>query len=197
MLVFLIRWLERTMFLAAAGCAAWVFVTWEDASFFQLYARTELRELMAAARAPQTGAVAPPLRPVESVIGLLNVPHLAWSVMAVEGDGDDTLRLAAGHLPDTPLPWQDGNASFAGHRDTFFRALRDLNIGDEIVLTTSHGTFRYRVTRTLIVQPADLSILQPDNGTALTLITCYPFTYVGDAPQRFIVQAERANEGSS
>jgi len=191
--LFVIRWLERVMFIAAVACITWVFLTWKEASFFQLYARTQLRDLIADARGPVAGAPPAPaaLRKVESVIGLLDMPRLAFSVVAVEGDDDHALRLAAGHLPDTPLPWQQGNSSFAGHRDTFFRALRDLRVGDDVALTTTHGTFRYRVTRTLVVEPANLSVLDPQNGTALTLITCYPFTYVGDAPQRFIVQAER------
>ena len=113
------------------------------------------------------------------------------SVVAVEGDDERTLRVAAGHLPDTPLPWQEGNASFAGHRDTFFRALRELRVGDDLELATTHGTFRYRVTRTLIVAPSDVSVLEPGDATALTLITCYPFTFLGAAPLRFVVQAER------
>ena len=119
---------------------------------------------------------------------------LAVDACAIEGDDERTLRIAAGHLPDTPLPWQDGNASFAGHRDTFFRALRDVRVGDDISIATTHGAFSYRVTRTLIVNPGDLSVLQPHDGTALTLITCYPFTYLGDAPQRFVVQAERFDD---
>lgn len=189
----MIRWLQRTLFVGGVACVAWVFVTWEEATFFQLYARSELQQLINHEKGPQTGMPASPpaLRRVESVIGLLDIPRLSLSVIAVEGDDSHTLRIAAGHLPDTPLPWQEGNASFAGHRDTFFRALRDLRAGDDIGMATAHGTFRYRVTRTLIVNPGDLSVLQPHDGTALTLITCFPFSYLGDAPQRFIVQAKR------
>jgi len=192
-LLCVIRWLQRAMILAAAACAAWLFVAWKDATFFHLYARTELRDLVTDTRGPQTGLPdAPaPLHRVESVIGVLDVPRLALSVVAVEGDDERTLRVAAGHLPDTPLPWQEGNASFAGHRDTFFRALRELRVGDDLELATTHGTFRYRVTRTLIVAPSDVSVLEPGDATALTLITCYPFTFLGAAPLRFVVQAER------
>jgi sortase A len=189
----MIRWLQRTLFVGGVACVTWVFVTWQEATFFQLYARNELQQLLEHEDGPQTGMPASPaaLRQVESVIGLLDIPRLSLSVIAVEGDDNHTLRIAAGHLPDTPLPWQEGNASFAGHRDTFFRALRDLRAGDDIGMATAHGTFRYRVTRTLIVNPGDLSVLQPHDGTALTLITCFPFSYLGDAPQRFVVQAER------
>lgn len=189
----MICWLQRAMFVGGVVCVTWVFVTWQEATFFQLYARTELQQLIDHEDGPQTGMPASPaaLRQIESVIGLLDIPRLSLSVIAVEGDDNHTLRIAAGHLPDTPLPWQEGNASFAGHRDTFFRALRDLRAGDDIGMATVHGTFRYRVTRTLVVNPGDLSVLQPNDGTALTLITCYPFSYLGDAPQRFVVQAKR------
>ena len=194
-LLFVLRWLQRAMFLAGAACLALVFVTWQDATFFQLYARTQLRDLITDVKGPHTGLPDSPAVPrrAESVVGLLDVPRLALSVVAVEGDDDHTLRIAAGHLPDTPLPWQEGNASFAGHRDTFFRALRDLRIGDDIEMATVRGTFKYRVIRTIIVNPGDVSVLQPHDGTALTLITCYPFSYLGDAPQRFVVQAERVD----
>lgn len=198
-LLFALRWLQRAVFVAGATCIAWVFVTWKEATFFQLYARTELQQLINDARAPQTSAPDPPapLRRIESVVGLLTVPRLSMSVIAVEGDDEWILRVAAGHLPDTPLPWQEGNASFAGHRDTFFSALRNLRAGDDVEMATSHGTFHYRVIRTLIVDPDDLSVLRPVDGTALTLITCYPFSYLGDAPQRFIVQAEREEQIAS
>jgi LPXTG-site transpeptidase (sortase) family protein len=198
-LLFVLRWLQRAMFFAGAVCIAWVFVSWKEATFFQLYARTELRHLIDDAKGPQSDLSGLPaaLRPVESVVGLLTVPRLSMSVIAVEGDDDQILRLAAGHLPDTPLPWQKGNASFAGHRDTFFGALQNLRVGDDIQIATTHGTFRYQVTRILIVNPGDVSVLQPADGTALTLITCYPFSYFGDAPQRFVVQAEREEEIAS
>jgi sortase (surface protein transpeptidase) len=127
-LLFLMRWLQRVIFVAGAACIAWVFVTWQDATFFQLHARTELQQLINDTREPQTGLprFPEPLRDVGPVVGLLTMPRLALSVIAVEGDDARMLRIAAGHLPDTPLPWQEGNASFAGHRDTFFRALGDL-----------------------------------------------------------------------
>lgn len=191
------RWVTRLMFVAGAACIGWVFVAWEQAAFFQLYARTELQRLMNETKAPASGQF--PRKPAslrldESLVGLLAIPRLSLSVIAVEGDDAHALRIAAGHLPDTPLPWQDGNAAFAGHRDTFFHALSELRVGDDIEITARQGQFRYRVTRTLIVNPGDLSILQPHDGTALTLITCYPFSYIGNAPQRFVVQAVRVEE---
>jgi sortase A len=109
------------------------------------------------------------------------------------------LKVAVGHLPDTPLPWQDGNTALAGHRDTFFRPLRHIQRGDEIHLATRHGTFRYRVTRHTVVDPDELWVLDASPAAALTLITCYPFDFTGSAPRRFVVHAARildAHEGA-
>jgi sortase A len=110
----------------------------------------------------------------------------------MEGDDEKTLKVAVGHLPDTPLPWQEGNAALAGHRDSFFRPLQDVQTGDEIRLATPRGTFLYRATRRMVVEPEELWVLEASPDAALTLITCYPFNHVGPAPRRFVVHAERA-----
>ena len=95
-------------------------------------------------------------------------------------------------MPDTPPPWWDhGNVALAAHRDTFFRPLKDIVAGDEIDVVTPRGQFVYDVTGTSIVDPDDTSVLNPTEGPTLTLITCYPFDYIGHAPKRFIVRAER------
>jgi sortase A len=122
-------------------------------------------------------------------VGRLEIPRLHLSVMVMEGDDDATLARAVGHVPGTALPWETGNAVMAGHRDTFFRPLKNLRSGDEIRMTTPRGTFNYRVVRTEIIDPDDVSVLAPMPNRSLTLVTCYPFAYVGPAPQRFIVQA--------
>jgi sortase A len=96
-----------------------------------------------------------------------------------------------GHLSDTPLPWDGGNTALAGHRDTFFRPLERIKAGDDVYLDTSRGRFHYRVRRTIVVKPEDLWVLDPSANATLTLITCFPFHYIGSAPQRFVVQAER------
>lgn len=126
-----------------------------------------------------------------SLVGMLDVPRLRMSAPVIEGDDDAALTSAAGHLPDTPLPWQPGNSAIAGHRDGLFRPLKGVKVGDEITFRTTRQELRYRVTATEVVEPDDLSVLAPRQGDALTLITCYPFYFVGDAPQRFIVHAER------
>ena len=130
------------------------------------------------------------------LVGMLDVPRLNLVTPVIEGDDDKTLQRAVGHLPDTPLPWQDGNSAIAGHRDGLFRPLRDIEVGDEIRFRTSRAEYRYRVIETSVVAPDDVSVLEKRSQPLLTLITCYPFYYVGNAPKRFIIHAEREGEAS-
>ena len=109
--------------------------------------------------------------------------------MVMDGTDDATLRVAVGHIPGTRLPGQGGNVGLAGHRDSFFRGLSKLRIGDEITLTTREDTLHYTVESVRIVSPEDVSVLQDTSYPVLTLVTCYPFYYVGPAPQRWIVKA--------
>ena len=190
---FMLRWLERALFIGAVTCATWLYVTWKDATFYQLYAKNEMdrvtaRELPADAWRP---SIVQPANRRDSLIGVLSIPSVDMSVAIVEGDDDQALRISAGHLPDTPLPWEKGNSAFAGHRDSFFAPLAQVRGGDEISLTTRRGILHYRVVVMTIVGPDDLSVLGTSNDADLTLITCYPFGYLGPAPQRFVVQAER------
>ncbi len=130
---------------------------------------------------------APPA--MRSVIGRLDIPRLGLSVMVREGADESTLRRAVGHIPGTALPGKIGNVGLAGHRDTFFRALRNIREDDTIELETTSGSYRYVVKSTKIVTPRDVSVLEASGGPTLTLVTCYPFYYVGSAPKRFIVHA--------
>jgi sortase A len=125
-----------------------------------------------------------------TVIGRIDMPRLKLSVLAREGADVQTLRSAVGHVPETALPGEIGNAAFAGHRDTFFRNLEGVRNGDEIVVTTASGFYRYVVTATRVVAPTETSVLAPTKSHTLTLVTCYPFDYIGAAPERFIVRAE-------
>jgi sortase A len=126
---------------------------------------------------------------MRSVIGRLEIPRLNLSVMVREGADEGTLSRAVGHIPGTALPGKIGNVGLAGHRDTFFRALRNIREDDAIEFETVHGAYRYVVTSTKIVTPRDVSVLAASGGENLTLVTCYPFYYVGSAPKRFIVRA--------
>jgi sortase A len=100
------------------------------------------------------------------------------------------LRRAVGHIPETALPGEIGNAGLAGHRDTFFSGLRNVRRGDRIIVTTPGSIAHYEVRSTRIVEPTDVAVLAPTPTSTLTLVTCYPFNYLGAAPQRFIVHAE-------
>jgi sortase A len=126
---------------------------------------------------------------LRAVIGRLEIPRLKLSVMVREGADERTLSRAVGHIPGTALPGKMGNMGLAGHRDTFFRALRDIREDDAIEFETTRGTYRYLVKSTKIVGPRDVSVLAASGGENLTLVTCYPFYYVGSAPKRFIVHA--------
>jgi sortase A len=112
-------------------------------------------------------------------------------VAAVVRAGTDarTLRLAVGHIPGTSVPGDGGNVGLAAHRDTFFRRLGEIRPDDEIRMVTPEGTFVYRVERTDVVSPRDVWVLDPTETPVLTLVTCYPFTYTGAAPERFVVRA--------
>jgi sortase A len=124
-------------------------------------------------------------------IGSLELVRVGLSGVVVEGDSDAVLDRAIGHLPDTPLPWEPGNSALAAHRDTLFRPLKDVRMGDVLRLKTPYGDFDYRVRELLIVKPTDVWVIDPTPGSMLTLISCYPFQYIGHAPERFIVRAER------
>lgn len=125
------------------------------------------------------------------LIGRIEIPRLHLSVVIVEGISRATLRRAVGHIPGTALPGGRGNVGISGHRDTFFRPLRNIQRDDVISLTTLSGEYRYRVVSTRVVGPADIGVLNPVGYEVLTLVTCYPFYFVGPAPSRFIVRAER------
>ena len=139
---------------------------------------------------PETKPIGPP-----GVIGRLEIPSLHLTAMVREGADAATLRRAVGHIPGTALPGRIGNVGLAGHRDTFFRALRNIRRNDRIEIETQNGTYWYLVESTGVVGPRDMRVLASSNAESLTLVTCYPFYYVGSAPKRFIVHAVLASAG--
>ena len=149
----------------------------------------------------ETPEAAPKLEPMPqgkppqpaSLIGRLEIPRLELTAMVREGADGQTLHRAVGHIPGTALPGYAGNVALAGHRDTFFRALRNIKKDDNIDFETENGTYRYVVESTEIVGPRDVSVLAASHGQTLTLVTCYPFYYVGSAPKRFIVRATQVS----
>jgi sortase A len=124
-------------------------------------------------------------------VGRIEIPRLRLSVMILQGTSPNILRVAAGHIDGTALPGTAGNIGIAAHRDTFFRPLREVRPQDGIVLTTSYGTFRYVVEGVEVVDPGDVQVLHRTADPELTLVTCYPFTYLGSAPKRFVVHARQ------
>jgi sortase A len=130
--------------------------------------------------------------PAPAPLAVLRIPKIRLEVPVLPGTDDRTLDRAVGYIEGTAKPGSDGNLGIAGHRDGFFRGLKDITAGDEIELDTFQGKDAYRVERTWVVNPDDVSVLDPTSSRALTLVTCFPFYYVGSAPQRFIVRAVRA-----
>ncbi len=128
-----------------------------------------------------------------ALVGRLSVPRLRLSAMVREGIDRNTLDLAIGHIPATALPGQAGNVAVAGHRDTFFRGLKDLRTKDEIQFSTLSGDFKYIVESLLIVEPDNIGVLASSSENVLTLVTCYPFSYIGTAPKRFVVRARQVS----
>jgi sortase A len=132
------------------------------------------------------------VRPRDVPLAVLRIRRLGLEVPVLEGTSDLTLDRGAGHIEDTAMPGSEGNAGIAGHRDGFFRALKDVIAGDTIELETLQGKQTYRIERTWIVTPEDVSVLDPTPRQSITLVTCHPFYFVGSAPDRFIVRAVRA-----
>jgi sortase A len=123
------------------------------------------------------------------VIGRISIPRLHISAIVEEGVDDGTLARAIGHIPGTAFPGEIGNVGIAGHRDTFFRKLKDLQPNDKIDFATHGGHYRYTVDSLTVVEPSDVSVLEAKGGKVLTIVTCFPFQYIGNAPRRFIVHA--------
>jgi sortase A len=181
-----------------------------EAKFYQAYqswrfeqALKSSKPLASSGQLPPPVLPAPPeatLAPAESraipgpggvLLGRIEISRIGLAAMVMEGIDNRTLRHAVGHIPGTALPGLQGNVAIAGHRDTFFRALHSIRMDDEITLTTLNGSYRYRVDSTKVVEPKDTEVLDDSDDAILTLVTCYPFDFVGSAPKRFVVRAHR------
>jgi sortase A len=146
---------------------------------------------------PRSPAAAAPKFSRGELVGRLVIQRIHLQASVREGDDDDTLAVALGHIPGTALPGENGNVGVAGHRDRLFRHLGELARNDEIQLQTPSAAYIYMVDNMAIVKPNDVSVLKPARRGRLTLVTCYPFHYIGAAPERYIVEAHLIAENLS
>jgi sortase A len=146
-------------------------------------------ERLAETTKPTVPAPAAPAPAQGSVVGRLSIDRIHLQAMVREGDDAGTLDVALGHIPGTAFPGQKGNVGVAGHRDRLFSHLGELKADDTIAIETPTTTYVYVVDGTQIVKPQDVGVLAAGPHDQLTLVTCYPFRYIGAAPKRYIVKA--------
>jgi len=186
----LLRWTQCLLFITGILLLGYVGFTLLEARLYQVSAKRSLEtQIQAEKEHPQTQ----PQTPVKKgdLLGRMDIPRLGISLAVLQGTSSRILRLGAGHIEGTPLPWEPGNIGIAGHRDTFFRGLKDIRQNDEIQLQTATGLSRYQVDWMKVVANDDQSVLTPSSASELTLVTCYPFYFVGPAPKRFVVRAHK------
>jgi sortase A len=205
-----LRLIEPVLFalaLVLLGYVSWVHL--ESAYVYSHFER-EIADLAPPQRAASTpsapSAPSGPISPAASpsrlattvsmpdsrgFLGVLEVPRLGFSTVIFEGVEEKTLRRAVGHIPGTAFPGGKGNVGIAGHRDRFFRPLRELRSDDLIVVHTPHAYYAYNVDSFRVVSPEETGILESSGKGQLTLVTCYPFFYLGPAPERFVVFARQ------
>jgi sortase A len=176
-----------TVGILALGYAGYAVL---DSYWYQHVETANFEKLSMAPEPPVVEAV-----PISEggVIGEIEVPRLRMKAIVVQGDTENLLQRAVGHIPQTAMPGQPGNVALAGHRDGVFRPLRNIQPGDAITLRTAEHEYQYEVQWTAIVPPTAVRVIQPTSEPALTLVTCFPFYYVGSAPARFVVRARKVS----
>ena len=195
-----LKWARRALYACAVLLLGYCGFAVVDAWVFQWREGRDLDRWVRDQRAASGGALqlassrtrqdAPAVK-TDGLGGRLKIPRLLFSTVVIEGVDKTTLRRAVGHIPGTALPGQAGNVGLAGHRDSFFRPLKDVKIKDEVDFSTLRGNFKYEVVSLTIVEPRDVGVLAPSGENVLTMVTCYPFYYVGPAPKRWIVRARQ------
>lgn len=160
-----------------------------------IYQSRSNRDFEQQVQSAHTGTYRPAPIHKDDVVGRLTIPRLHMHDIVREGTGEGTLTVALGHIEGTAMPGQTGNVGIAGHRDTLFRALRQIVKNDLIQFQTVTDSYDYRVDGTSIAEPQDVEVLRASSSPELTLVTCYPFNYVGSAPKRFIVKAHQVRSG--
>jgi len=186
----LLRGSRYLLFITGILALGYVGFTLLDAKLYQVSAKRSLEGQIQVEKESKETQPKPAVKEGD-VLGRMDIPRLGVSVAVLQGTRSGMLRLGVGHIEGTPLPGEAGNSGIAGHRDTFFRELKDVRKNDEIEFQTSTGLFHYAVDWVKIVAPDDTSVLTPSSEAALTLVTCYPFYFVGPAPNRFVVRAHK------
>lgn len=184
-------WAERLLLTVAVVSLGYFSYVSIEARLYQAYENQALDDILSRAprHAPAAGGRTREAPEPGAVVGRLEIARLGVAAVVRAGTDARTLRLAVGHIPGTAVPGDAGNVGLAAHRDTFFRRLGEIRPDDEIRLVTPEGTFVYQVERMDVVSPQDVWVLDPTDTPTLTLVTCYPFTYTGAAPERFVVRA--------
>jgi sortase A len=195
----ILLWLERGLLAVGVVLAGWCAVVLVEARYTQSLPLPKqlvvTQKLPGDAGSAESNAPHPGAAPVPgTLLARLDIPAVQLSTAVLEGSDDATLGRGAGHIEDTPFPGEPGNIGIAGHRDTVFRPIRRIKGGETIDLTTPDRVFHYRIDKTSIVGPDDVYVLDPTPRPTLTLVTCFPFEFIGHAPKRFIVQAELVSE---
>lgn len=186
-----VRWSRCLLLTTGIFALAYVGLTLLDARLFQQSAKHSLETQIKMVKSTKVGQFRPIIQE-EGILGRIDIPRLGVSIAVLQGTGSRVLRLGAGHIEGTPLPGDAGNSGIAGHRDTFFRELRDIRRNDEIQLQTPTALLHYVVDWVKVVDPNDTTVLEPSTAeSTLTLVTCYPFQFLGSAPKRFVVHARK------
>jgi sortase A len=187
----LLHWSQRLFFMTGILALSYVAFTLLDARLYQVSAKRSLEGQTQVENGHNESRLAPAVKKGD-VLGRMDIPRLGMSIAILQGASSRMLRLGAGHIEGTSLPGEAGNSGIAGHRDTFFRELQNVRAHDEIQIQTATGLFRYEVDWVKVVEPSDTTVLEPSAAeSTLTLVTCYPFYFLGPAPKRFVVRAHK------
>ena len=186
-----LTWMERLFVVGGAAALAWCVFVVSDAYIVQRQARRTI-ESMALMKTPRPRSSSAPSSVARGTpLAELSIPRVGLRAAVLHGSDAHTLRLGLGHIESTPLPGESGNVAIAGHRDSFFRPLRNIQVGDDILLDTPQQRVHYRVSSFRVVNSYEVSVISPTRDPMLTLVTCYPFWFIGQAPDRFVVRAAR------
>jgi sortase A len=185
-----IRWAQRVFIICGVAALSYIGLTLLNARSYQKNAELTLERQIFAQEAHRINLPKQAAKEGD-VLGRIEIPRIGVSVMVLQGTTSQTLLHGVGHIDGTALPGELGNVGIAGHRDTFFRGLKDIRKNDEIQIQTAAGITRYEVDWIQITVPSDVAIVSPTSNFSLTIVTCYPFHFIGAAPERFVVHAHK------